>query len=109
MTDEQFQALNRSVGNLAAAVANLHSDVVDLKGDVTTLKGDVAALKSDLSGLKVTVEEHVLPFLRRFDDRLAAVERRFSNIEGRLATSEMRQSVIEQIVYKRDDPNPASA
>ncbi|MXW26913.1 MAG: hypothetical protein F4Z77_11565 [Dehalococcoidia bacterium] len=102
MTDEQFQALNRSVGNLAVAVASLHSDVAELKADVGGLKSDVAALKD-------WGENQVMPFLRRIDDRLAAVERRFSNIEGRIATSEMRQSVIEQIVYKRDDPNPASA
>ncbi len=85
MTDDQFQALSRSVGNLAAAVANLHSDVTDLKN---------------------SVEQNVMPFLRRIDNRLAVVESRWSNIEGRLATSEMRQTAVEQIVYRPDDPSP---
>ena len=85
MTDEQFQALNRSVGNLAVAVGKMHTDLTDLQE---------------------TVHEEVMPFLRRIDDRLAVVESRWSNIEGRLATSEMRQAAIEQIVYKRDDPGP---
>lgn len=83
VTDEQFQSLSRSVGNLAAAVAALHSDVADLKGEVRGIKGDVAVLKEDVTGLKgdvaslkATVDHHVLPFLRRIDDRLAMVEGR---------------------------------
>ncbi len=85
MTDDQFQALSRSVGNLAAVVADLHSDVTDLKN---------------------SVEQNAMPFLRRIDNRLAVVESRWSNIEGRLATSEMRQTAVEQIVYRPDDPSP---
>ncbi|MXX18674.1 MAG: hypothetical protein F4X03_07030 [Dehalococcoidia bacterium] len=85
MTDDQFQTLNRSVGNLAVVVGEMHTDLADLKA---------------------TVHEEVLPFLRRIDDRLAVVEGRWSNIEGRLATSEMRYAALEQIVYKRDDPSP---
>ncbi len=92
MTDEQFQALSRSFGNLAAAVAKMHTDLT--------------AVKEDLTDLKETVHGQVVPFLRRIDDRLAVVESRWSNIEGRLATSEMRQAAIEQIVHKRDDPRP---
>ena len=92
MTDEQFQALSRSFGNLAAAVAKMHTDLT--------------AVKEDLTDLKKTVHEVVIPFLRRIDDRLAVVESRWSNIEGRLATSEMRQAALEQIVNKRDDPRP---
>ena len=92
MTDEQFQALSRSFGNLAAAVAKMHTDLT--------------AVKEDLTDLKETVHGQVMPFLRRIDDRLAVVESRWSNIEGRLATSEMRQAAIEQIVNKRDDPSP---
>ncbi len=92
MTDEQFQALSRSFGNLAAAVAKMHTDLT--------------AVKEDLTDLKETVHGQVVPFLRRIDGRLAVVESRWSNIEGRLATSEMRQAAIEQIVNKRDDPRP---
>lgn len=85
MTDDQFQTLNRAVGNLAVVVGEMHTDLADLKA---------------------TVHEEVLPFLRRIHDRLAAVEGRWSNIEGRLATSEMRYATLEQIIYKRDDPSP---
>ena len=99
MTDEQFQALSRSFGNLAAAVAKMHTDL-------TAVKEDLTAVKEDLTDLKETVHGQVVPFLRRIDGRLAVVESRWSNIEGRLATSEMRQAAIEQIVNKRDDPRP---
>ncbi|MXW26292.1 MAG: hypothetical protein F4Z77_08405 [Dehalococcoidia bacterium] len=92
MTDDQFQTLNRAVGNLAVVVGEIHADLSDLKGTV--------------AGLQATVHEEVLPSLRRIDDHLAVVESRWSNIEGRLATSEMRYATLEQIVYKRDDPTP---
>lgn len=85
MTDDQFQTLNRAVGNLAVVVGEMHTDLAELKA---------------------TIHEEVLPSLRRIDDRLAVVESRWSNIEGRLATSEMRYATLEQTVYKRDDPTP---
>ena len=117
MTDEQFQSLSRSVGNLATAVGKMHADLTDVKTTVADLKTTVAGLertvaglkttvaglKTTVTGLETTVHEEVIPFLRRIDGRLAAVEARWANIEGRLATSEMRQATLEQIVYKRGD------
>ena len=41
MTDEQFQALSRSFGNLAAAVAKMHTDLTAVKEDLTDLKETV--------------------------------------------------------------------
>lgn len=85
MTNDQFQTLNRSVENLAVSVGNLAIVV----GEIHT----------DLAALQATVHEEVLPFLRRIDDRVAVVESRWSNIEGRLSTSEVRHATLEQIVW----------